>query len=93
MRLALTRGDLACNPNGAPYVARALINNSSSTFNIDVGYRLAIDKEQLGTVRRRLKDGEKRSDLCPGVVGLSDADWHTLDAIEYIPTESIGGKD
>ena len=75
-RLAAFLGDLACNADRAPYIARALIGRP-------VG-RLAKLGDQLEGVRKRMKEGRDKPDACKGVVGFTEEDWHNLDAIKPI---------
>jgi hypothetical protein len=70
-RLAEILGDLACGPDGAPYLAIGLIRHG----------RLAALGDQLEGVRNRMKDGRKKPDDCKGVAGFTEADWRALDAI------------
>jgi uncharacterized protein YjbI with pentapeptide repeats len=70
--LAKFLGELACEPDGAPFVAHGLIQNGSLE---ELG-------NQLDDVRKRMKEGRDRSEACKGVVGLSDRDWRALDAIK-----------
>ena len=76
-RLATGLGDLACNPDGAPYVARALVGK----LLLAPG-RLAELGDQLEGVRKRMKDGRKNPDACQGVAEFTVEDWRNLDAIE-----------
>jgi uncharacterized protein YjbI with pentapeptide repeats len=74
-RLADRLGELACDPDGAPYVARGLVGD------ILFG-RLAALGDQLEGVRERLKTGREKPDTCKGVAGFTDKDWRILDAIK-----------
>jgi len=71
-RLADRLGDLACDPDGAPYVARALIQNRLSSLLGD----------QLERVRARMKSARDKPDSCRGVAGFAEDDWRRLDAIK-----------
>jgi uncharacterized protein YjbI with pentapeptide repeats len=75
-RLATRLGDLACDPGGAPEVARALIGTDMS-----LGGRLAALGDQLETVRKRMKDGREKPESCPGVAGFTEEDWRALEAL------------
>jgi uncharacterized protein YjbI with pentapeptide repeats len=70
--LAAFLGDLACGSGDAPYVARGLIKSD----------RLASLGDELEAVRRRMKDGREKLDMCRGVAGFTEDDWRKLDAIK-----------
>jgi uncharacterized protein YjbI with pentapeptide repeats len=72
--LADRLGKLACDPDGAPYVARGLISWS----------RLAALGDQLDGVRNQMKAGRDKPGACKGVVGFTDDDWRRLEAIKPI---------
>jgi uncharacterized protein YjbI with pentapeptide repeats len=69
-RLRSFLGDLACSPDGAPYVARRLIRHL-----IVLGYQVAV-------VRDRMEEGRKTPEKCPGVAGFTEEDWRELEAIK-----------
>jgi uncharacterized protein YjbI with pentapeptide repeats len=71
-RLAERLGDLACDADGAPYVARGLVR--SGLF-----FRLG---DQRKGVRARMKAGRDKPDACMGVAGFTEDDWRRLDAIK-----------
>jgi hypothetical protein len=73
-RLANRLGDLACVVDGAPYVARGLVRNGGL---VGLG-------DQLDGVRKRMREGRDKPDICPGVAGFTEEDWRQLEAI--IPT-------
>ena len=80
-------GDLACSPEGAPYVGLRLIRENypvrAGLFVAGTeGYRLAALGDQLDVVRARMEDGRKNPEKCRGIVGFTDGDWHALEAIE-----------
>ena len=80
-RLATILGDLACEPEFAPYVARALVGQHSPPHS-----RLAaLGDEQLNRVRNRMQEGRTSPTKCPGVTGFSDGDWQELKAIKPVP--------
>lgn len=66
-RLAELYGDLACDAENAPYVARAFVERS------DLG-------GQLEGVRARMKAAREKPDSCKGVAGFTEDDWRALDA-------------
>ena len=90
LRLARFLGNLACAADGAPYVARGLISGNPS--------RLEALGDQLNSVRGRMEEGRKNgktkgllerlaefittAQTCPGVIGFTDGDWHSLEAIK-----------
>jgi uncharacterized protein YjbI with pentapeptide repeats len=74
-RLADRLSNLACDPVGSPYVARALIDSH-------MGSRLAALGDQLEGVRERMKAGRKDPDACKGVAGFTEEDWRKLDEIK-----------
>jgi uncharacterized protein YjbI with pentapeptide repeats len=61
-RLADRLGDLACDPEGAPYVARRLVGMPE---------RLDTLGDQLARVRKRMKAGREKPDDCKGVAGFT----------------------
>jgi uncharacterized protein YjbI with pentapeptide repeats len=86
-RLAIILGDLACKPEGAPYVARLLV--AAHTFLAADSTprsvaRLASLGDQLDSVRARMKAARKEPAKCPGVAGFTEDDWRRLDAIKPI---------
>jgi uncharacterized protein YjbI with pentapeptide repeats len=70
-RLAGCLGDLACKRDSAPYVARGLVRND----------RLAALGDQLEGVRKRMKEGREKLDVCRGVAGFTEDDWRRLEAL------------
>ena len=78
LRLATILGDLACDPDDAPYVALGLIRAT----RLEDAARLAALGDQLDTVRERMNEGRKEPEKCPGVSGFTDDDWRRLDAIK-----------
>ena len=78
-RLAIVLGELACDSDGAPYVARALINEDRV---LDLAPRLAALGDQLDTVRARMEEGRKAPERCAGVVGFTEDDWRRLETIK-----------
>jgi uncharacterized protein YjbI with pentapeptide repeats len=83
-RLAKLLGDLACDGAGTPYVARGLVGVRAGLS--DTTPRLAALGDQLDGVRRRLKDGRKNPEACPGVADFTEDDWRRLDAIKPVQT-------
>jgi uncharacterized protein YjbI with pentapeptide repeats len=91
-RLAAFLSNLACDVDGAPYVARALVGQPD---NGTVG-RLAVLGVLLKSARTRINEGRragepkrsieslvlKDADPCPGVAGFMAEDWRRLDAIK-----------
>jgi Pentapeptide repeats (8 copies) len=77
-RLADRLGELACDPDGAPYVARGLVGMPE----LNRTGRLPALGDQLESVRKRMKDGRKKPDTCKGVAGFTEDDWRRLDAIK-----------
>jgi uncharacterized protein YjbI with pentapeptide repeats len=71
-RLADRLSDLACDAEGAPYVARGLVRN-------DLFSRLG---DHFDGVRNRLKNGRNKPETCPGVAGFTEGDWRALEAIK-----------
>jgi uncharacterized protein YjbI with pentapeptide repeats len=80
-RLANRLGDLACDADGAPYVARGLVGN-------DLSSRLAALGDQLGGVRKRMKAVREKPDACEGVAGFTENDWRQLDAIAPVQDQN-----
>ncbi len=76
-RLANTLNDLACDPDGAPYVARSLVGHPDQF----IPGRLAELGDQLERVRKRMKDGREKPESCPGVAGFTEEDWRALEAL------------
>lgn len=77
-RLASFLGDLACDLDGAPHVARGLVTGGRSY----TGSRLSELGDQLDTVRNRMKAGREQPDACKGVAGFTENDWRRLDEIQ-----------
>jgi uncharacterized protein YjbI with pentapeptide repeats len=71
-RLAALLGDLACSPDGAPLVARGLVENGP----------LPALGNQIAVIRARMKNGRDKPDACKGVAGFTEDDWRALDAIK-----------
>jgi hypothetical protein len=80
-RLATILVNLACQPDGAPYVARALIGSSVSLAPFGHLPRFASLGDQLAGVLKRMMAARDRSDSCQGVAGFTDRDWRQLEAI------------
>jgi hypothetical protein len=76
-RLADRLGGLACDGDGAPYVARGLIHRRL--------FRSLVD--QLEGVRKRMKAGREKPDDCKGVAGFTENDWRELEAIKPAKAE------
>jgi uncharacterized protein YjbI with pentapeptide repeats len=79
-RLADRLGDLACDAEGAPYVARGLVR--SPPTDLDCPSPVARLGDQLERVRKRMKAGQVKPDACKGVAGFTEDDWRRLDAIK-----------
>jgi uncharacterized protein YjbI with pentapeptide repeats len=77
-RLAKVLGDLACNADGAPYVARSLIGRGRRA---SLG-RLSRLGDQLEDVRARIMTAREKPNTCMGVMGFTEKDWSALDAIK-----------
>jgi uncharacterized protein YjbI with pentapeptide repeats len=76
-RLAALFVDLACKPYyGAPYIARRLVAD-----------RLEALGGELDGVRKRMKDGRGKPEVCWGVIGFTDEDWGKLDALKFANPE------
>jgi uncharacterized protein YjbI with pentapeptide repeats len=73
-------GDLACDSDGAPYVARAFIGHPDPEMSCVT--RLSFLEDQLEDVRKRMKDGRVKPDTCKGVAGFTGEDWRRLDEIK-----------
>ena len=84
-RLATIIGDLACNADGAPYVALATIVPPS----VEESSRLAALGDQVGGVKDRLKAARKNPETCPGVASFSGADWARLDVITTVKAQDL----
>jgi hypothetical protein len=69
-RLAKILSELACDADGAPYVARGLIGRP----NFNHPGRLTALGDQLGSVREHLRVGREKPDSCKGVVGFTEED-------------------
>jgi uncharacterized protein YjbI with pentapeptide repeats len=80
-RLAKLLADLACDPDSAPYMARAFVRPYVVVAEYD---RLGSLGDQLAALRARMEDGRKSPAKCPGVAGFADVDWHWLEAIKPI---------
>jgi hypothetical protein len=78
-RLAILLGDLACDADAAPYIARQLIGTGLS--DLVTPSRLPKLGDQLEDVRRRMEAGRENPTSCPGVVGFSQGDWRALEAL------------
>jgi uncharacterized protein YjbI with pentapeptide repeats len=78
-RLATMLGDLACEADGRPYVARGLLQ------------RIPALGDQLDAVRNRMNEGRQNPERCPGVAGFTEKDWHDLRAME--PAQPTPGGD
>jgi uncharacterized protein YjbI with pentapeptide repeats len=89
-RLAKILGDLACDPGGAPYVARGLIRPSGGAVGV-IAARLAALGDQLEAVRKRMKDGREKPDACRGVGGFTEDDWRWLDEIRPAQDRNASG--
>jgi uncharacterized protein YjbI with pentapeptide repeats len=76
-RLAALLGDLACNRDGAPYIARGLVG----LLDLELPSQLAELGDQLERVRKRMKDGREKPESCPGVAGFTEEDWRALEAL------------
>jgi hypothetical protein len=81
-RLAAILGDLVCDAEGAPYVARVLVGDHTITVAGQEITRLAGLGDQLETVRARMQAGRKNPEKCPGVVGLTEDEWQLLGSIK-----------
>jgi hypothetical protein len=79
-RVAVLLGDLACDADAAPYIARQLIGTGLS--DLVTPSRLPKLGDQLEDVRRRLEAGREDPKSCPGVVGFSEEDWRGLEALK-----------
>jgi Pentapeptide repeats (8 copies) len=66
--LANFLSDLSCSSDGAPHVARSIIEN-----------RWDLGTQSLAVILDRLKKGRWRLAACPGVKGFADEDWATLE--------------
>jgi uncharacterized protein YjbI with pentapeptide repeats len=77
-RLAERLGELGCDPDGAPYVARGVIGDVVSLS------RLRLLGDQLDGVRKRMIAGREKPDACKAAAGFTEDDWRRLDAIEPI---------
>jgi uncharacterized protein YjbI with pentapeptide repeats len=85
-RLADRLGHLACDPEGAPSVARALVTPTYVRIGEPPRSRLSALGDQLESVRKRMKEGRKTPENCPGVAGFTESDWRRLDGI--IPNDA-----
>ncbi len=73
--LATLYGDLACGGGSrAPHLARALSRGAANATLSRLG-------EQLDTVRSRIKSVRAQPAQCPGVVGFTDSDWESIEAV------------
>jgi uncharacterized protein YjbI with pentapeptide repeats len=84
-RLVAFLGDLACWADGAPYVLRVLITpfwvRSAKNGDEIMETRLPDLGEQFAVLKSRLENARKNPGSCPGVVSLTDSDWHQLEEI------------
>jgi hypothetical protein len=71
-RLAAFLSNLACDSNGAPYVAHGLVGST----------RLWALGDPFAAFRARLEEGRKTQEKCPGVAGFTEGDWRALEAIK-----------
>lgn len=76
-RLAAIFGDLACEADGAPDVARGIL----------VARYFALG-DQFDAVRNRMKAARKEPEKCPGAAHLSQRDWDLLDAINPVQDQN-----
>ncbi len=88
-RLATILGDLSCDEDGAPYVARALVRGfiakptaAALRARVEAALRLAAVGDQLDRVRNRMKAARNNPETCPGIAGFTEDDWRRLDAIK-----------
>jgi uncharacterized protein YjbI with pentapeptide repeats len=83
-RLVTILGDLACNANGAPNVARALAGNPSA---IARGQGILMEKfgQRQDGVLERVRSARNNPQTCPGIAGFTDDDWRRLEPIKPIP--------
>ena len=86
-RLTDRLGDLACDADGAPDVARGLIGRPD--IDQRFGGRLAALGDQLDVVRNRMREARKNAEKCPGVAGFTGEDWRRLDALKGDTTPPI----
>jgi hypothetical protein len=74
-RLAVVLGDLACEVDSAPQVARGLLHQYDRFSGLG---------DELDAVRNRMNEGRQNPERCPGVAGFTEDDWHRLGAIEPV---------
>jgi hypothetical protein len=79
-RLAAILGDLACEADAAPYVARALVGDPVC-ISRGLGTMTEVFGDRLDGVRQRLQSARNSLETCPGVAGFAEDDWRRLDAI------------
>jgi uncharacterized protein YjbI with pentapeptide repeats len=77
-RLAKLLSDLACKPEGAPYVARGVVHRYVASGSLPA----PLSRDQLVVFRDHMEEGRKTSEKCPGVAGFTENDWRALEAIQ-----------
>jgi uncharacterized protein YjbI with pentapeptide repeats len=88
-RLAAILGDLACEVEGAPYVARVLIGEPSA-ISRGQGSISEVFGERRDGVLERLRSARDRPQTCPGIVGFTEADWRRLKPIKLTARTPAG---
>jgi uncharacterized protein YjbI with pentapeptide repeats len=81
-QLAKRLSELACDRDGAPYVARGLINVPEAAQGVLSPHLAALGEEQLPVVRKHIEEGRENPEKCLGVVGFTEDDWRSLEAIK-----------
>jgi hypothetical protein len=88
-RLATILGDLVCEADGAPYVARALITGHETHGPPERNTLSSSLGGQLDFVRNRMKEGRATPKKCSGVADFTEDDWRNLDAIKAVQEQNI----
>jgi hypothetical protein len=83
-RLASILGDLACGPDGAPYIARVLEGNPWS-IGRGQGALWEVLSDRRDGVVERLRSARESPQICPGVSGFTQNDWDRLKPITRAP--------
>jgi uncharacterized protein YjbI with pentapeptide repeats len=68
--------ECACSATGAPFVARALINNGA----------LASVGDQLPAIAAKMRAARLQIETCPGIRHFTEADWKELEIVAPTPT-------
>jgi uncharacterized protein YjbI with pentapeptide repeats len=80
-RLAVILGDLACQVDGAPYVARVLVGDPSAIAR-GLGNLVERFSDRRDGVLERLRSARSSPQTCPGAAGFTEDDWRRIEPIK-----------